>query len=518
MSDNIFQSGSLVGKASIPQVINGAGIRNIEQTSTSSEDDGINTITITSTDGEQTTFNVKNGSKGSVGPKGEKGEKGDTGEQGPQGSQGIQGEQGPQGEKGEKGDTGAAFTFDMFTTEQLVSLKGEKGDTGPQGPKGDPGEGSVKTVNGVLPDENGNIEVETGMSVPKPLTYDYMPEGYPSKVEETTTLIEEQTASFSSMEGFMTSVLPIDPDPSAGQQLTVFWDGVPYNVTVMLLETYPAFGNLGMAGIGETTDEPFLYMDQGTGRELWATSDTADSHTIKVISNKVIYETIDENFIPKIKCVSYETQNLTDAEKEIARNNINALDKSVLIQIPTNVVTASDFETYYEKYKETGLPIIWNGQVINYIRLTGSTNGFKGYVIVTHGNCLHVLREYEYNGEKYVNLDRSQQLYDDVHTDRLRFKMASHEIYKDFTLTMDGSLSNGDGVLMLWNQGVIVNSSTEGSWKNFKLTIDDDSSLNLIDMSDSSKVTMARISDIPTDDYINSLIDTKLGAIENGTY
>lgn len=136
MSDNIFQSGSLVGKASIPQVINGAGIRSIEQTSTSSEDDGINTITITSTDGEQTMFNVKNGSKGSIGP---------------------------QGGKGEKGDTGAAFTFDMFTAEQLASLKGEKGDIGPQGPKGDPGEGSVKTVNSISPDENGNVEVQAGI-------------------------------------------------------------------------------------------------------------------------------------------------------------------------------------------------------------------------------------------------------------------------------------------------------------------------------------------------------------------
>ena len=65
---------------------------------------------------------------------------------------------------------------------------------------------------------------------------------------------------------------------------------------------------------------------------------------------------------------------------------------------------------------------------------------------------------------------------------------------------------------------MIMKSSTEGSWKQFKITIDDDSSLNLIDMSDSSKVTMARTSDIPTDDYINSLIDTKLGVIENGTY
>ena len=78
-----------------------------------------------------------------------------------------------QGEKGEKGDTGAAFTYDMFTSEQLESLKGpkgekgepfkysdftpeqlaalkgekgekgDKGDTGLQGPKGDKGEDAV---------------------------------------------------------------------------------------------------------------------------------------------------------------------------------------------------------------------------------------------------------------------------------------------------------------------------------------------------------------------------------------
>ena len=69
-----------------------------------------------------------------------------------------------------------------------------------------------------------------------------------------------------------------------------------------------------------------------------------------------------------------------------------------------------------------------------------------------------------------------------------------------------------------FNSHEAIPHSTEGSWEQFKITIDDDSSLNLIDMSDSSKVTMARISDIPTDDYINSLIDTKLGVIENGTY
>ena len=60
--------------------------------------------------------------------KGDKGDKGDTGAAGPQG------EPGP---KGEKGDTGAAFTYDMFTEEQLAALTGPEGPQGPQGEKGD---------------------------------------------------------------------------------------------------------------------------------------------------------------------------------------------------------------------------------------------------------------------------------------------------------------------------------------------------------------------------------------------
>ena len=55
---------------------------------------------------------------------------------------GTPGPQGEKGEKGDKGDTGAAFTYDMFTAEQLAALKGDKGDkgdTGSQGKKGDTG-------------------------------------------------------------------------------------------------------------------------------------------------------------------------------------------------------------------------------------------------------------------------------------------------------------------------------------------------------------------------------------------
>lgn len=82
---------------------------------------------------------------GIQGPRGEQGPKGDPGPQGPIGPIGPQGPQGEPGQKGDKGDTGKAFTYDMFSSEQLASLVGPqgpigpKGEPGPVGPQGEPG-------------------------------------------------------------------------------------------------------------------------------------------------------------------------------------------------------------------------------------------------------------------------------------------------------------------------------------------------------------------------------------------
>ena len=47
--------------------VSGIGIKNIEQTVTSTEDEGTNVITITKTDNSVSVFTVQNGSKGSKG-------------------------------------------------------------------------------------------------------------------------------------------------------------------------------------------------------------------------------------------------------------------------------------------------------------------------------------------------------------------------------------------------------------------------------------------------------------------
>lgn len=74
------------------------------------------------------------GPQGIQGIQGIQGAQGPTGPKGETGPQGIQGVRGPAGAAGEKGDTGA---------------KGAKGDTGPQGPTGPQGEQGIQGVQGI---------------------------------------------------------------------------------------------------------------------------------------------------------------------------------------------------------------------------------------------------------------------------------------------------------------------------------------------------------------------------------
>ena len=85
---------------------------------------------------------------GPQGPQGPQGEQGLPGEQGPQGEQGPAGADGAQGPAGQDGKDGAAFTYDMFTEEQLAALVGPEGPQGQQGEQGLQGEQGVAGQDG----------------------------------------------------------------------------------------------------------------------------------------------------------------------------------------------------------------------------------------------------------------------------------------------------------------------------------------------------------------------------------
>ena len=137
-----------------------------------------------------------------------------------------------------------------------------------------------------------------GGSIPKPLTYDYMPEGYPSKSVVTVTLMEEQEVTFADMNGVYGAGPLVVSDIKPGDKLTVVWDGVSYDAVVKnrpkVMKNLYMFGNLALIGIGEAADYPFAYMGGD-----WATADTSPSHTIKVMRQQETITPMSTEFIPK---------------------------------------------------------------------------------------------------------------------------------------------------------------------------------------------------------------------------
>ena len=141
--------------------------------------------------------------------------------------------------------------------------------------------------------------------VPKPLTYDYMPEGYPRKSVQTTTLMEEQEVAFADGGGIYAATLPNGFKVAEGQTYTVVWDGTEYECVGVIFNSIPIIGNLSIQGMGADTGEPFAYANApGTGG-IFNTLDTSASHTISVKTTEEIVTPMAEEFLPAATTVFY---------------------------------------------------------------------------------------------------------------------------------------------------------------------------------------------------------------------
>ena len=147
-----------------------------------------------------------------------------------------------------------------------------------------------------------------GGSVPKPLTYDYMPEGYPKKSVQTTTLMEEQEVAFefnpevSTYSARLTSAFEI----IEGQTYTVNWDGTEYESVCSALNSRLVLGNPSIGGGNTDTGEPFAY-SSGT----FLTLDTSASHTISVKRIEKTVTPMAEEFLPSAALITYDSNTRT---------------------------------------------------------------------------------------------------------------------------------------------------------------------------------------------------------------
>ena len=147
-----------------------------------------------------------------------------------------------------------------------------------------------------------------GGSVPKPLTYDYMPEGYPKKSVQATTLMEEQELAFTNNESAYVATLTNALEIVIGQTYMVNWDGTNYECVCSAINSMLLLGNLSIGGKGDNTGEPFLYVS--TGRSF-VTLDTSAIHTIGVKRTEEIVTPMAEEFLPATALITYDSSTST---------------------------------------------------------------------------------------------------------------------------------------------------------------------------------------------------------------
>ena len=156
-----------------------------------------------------------------------------------------------------------------------------------------------------------------GGSVPKPLTFDYMPDGYPRKSAETVTLLEEQELAFTDNEGVYVAPLTNALEIVVGQTYTVNWDGTEYECVCSAFNSRRVLGNLSIYGMGNDTGEPFIYLyDSSQPSAGFTAHDTSPIHTISI---KRIEETVTpmaEEFLPSEVNELIMNSSTTDSTKK----------------------------------------------------------------------------------------------------------------------------------------------------------------------------------------------------------
>ena len=328
---------------------------------------------------------------------------------------------------------------------------------------------------------NGEIKRCPSSNTPKPLTYDYMPAGYPTKSVQTTTLMEEQELAFASVGGgaYMSS-LSTALNIVEGQTYTVNWDGTEYECVGFIMESDPGLGNLSLMGTGDDTGEPFLYIYGGI-----FTFDTSASHTVGVKTTAEAITPMAEEFLPlRVTAVIENAHTAANSAQAATYINTEVLDCAF------SSVATFTFD------KQTSGRDTFNFNGFNYYKISGfnpapeNVTSFKGTresgaelsSITIGNNCV----EYGFFIVVASAGDCSLAVNE---TTTFSFTAPSAGLYATYEEN-EANLTAGTGEFILREStgsfsitGLLLKSSTAGSTKKFKITVDDTGTLSATEVT-----------------------------------
>ena len=377
---------------------------------------------------------------------------------------------------------------------------------------------------------NGEIKRCPSSNTPKPLTYDYMPAGYPSKSVQTTTLMEEQELTFALMgdAGQYVANLTEAFEIVEGQTYTVSWDGTVYECVCSVLGSMLAFGNLSIVGAGNDTGEPFVYgynTKQATG--VFGTTETSASHTISVKKTGEIVTPMAEEFLPEnlatksdvavVRTTAENARTAANDAKTTADNAQTAAENAQTMAndakiAAENAIGADVVKGNYklrvgeQKYVGYGFAILFNDSVrMNYTD-TGIYDEYSGSILDMAGRSVFkstqsskkkieiAMNADSDTGENSISLYRANGEYTSISADGSLFysgaalkigNLGSHKILRYVNTPeeeydaatkgyVDGKISDTE---------IFLKSSTPDSTKKFKITVDDNGTISAAEVT-----------------------------------
>ena len=284
-----------------------------------------------------------------------------------------------------------------------------------------------------------------------------------------TVFVEESTVAFSRSGGTYGGSIQSTFKPKLGNTYKVFWDGSTYESLCTSLYEDFLIGNTSIMGMGTDTGEPFvIYISQGTDTIQIATKDTSESHTISISESSQLIVKIPAKFIDKNT-------------------------SGYIIVHKSETMTKQEAENYYNAFLAEQIAfVIWGNLHIKLIYPHGSTmyltlENEERYSIKENNDGL-----FNYNDRifsttyfpiNYVNTDKTLQFVcgkNNISISPPSFSSGVGSTDALFTVKPDGSksknfdvLGNGEAV----TPAIILYSSTAGSTKKFRVTVDDSGNL-----------------------------------------
>lgn len=331
-----------------------------------------------------------------------------------------------------------------------------------------------------------------------------------------TVLVEEQTVAFSDMGGvYAVKGWPTNFDAVVGKTYTISWDGTEYECECECLgnQSTLGFGNLAIAGAGIDTGEPFIFMYQGA----WAvcTNDTASEHLISVSSIVHPVTKIDEKYLPiatsnnagiGTKDVIHIDGIYTEAELKnlISYWQKHKYDKIFLYSSECYTVESMGLSngTFNCRLPKYNFSVVPNDDGL--YDLNNETRDYNWcyaseFRLISDGADIGIskdtFRDLPKNSIVALKINSNVEVEDLYVQDRLYIKQVNET--RDLCIYMDadglirvkyGSNSNNSAI---WSKTMFLNSdkeliltsSTEGSAKQFKITVDDSGTITATEVT-----------------------------------